>query len=63
MVRQHGNMIISTLFGMKTVNLLEPESKLHQVIALHVSRNQNVRIINPILGGVEPVRAVIHDIL
>lgn len=63
MMRKHGYMIFSTLFNVKTINLLNPKCQLHQVIILHVSRDQHMRVVNPVLGRIEPMRAMIHDVL
>ena len=45
----HGKVILSSLFNVDSVYLLDPKRKLHQIIALHVLGNENMGIVNPVL--------------
>lgn len=63
MMRQHGNMILSALFNVKAVDLLNPKCQLHQIVVLHVSRDQHMRIVNPVLRRAEPMRTMVHNVL
>lgn len=36
MMSNHGKMILSSLFNVDSVHLLDPKSELHQIIAFHL---------------------------
>lgn len=60
-MRYHGKVVLSSLFNMDGVHLLDPEGELHQIIAFHVLGDEDVGIVNPVLWRIEPVRAIVHD--
>jgi hypothetical protein len=60
MVDQHGHVILALHIGVENIELLEPESKLDQVIGLEGASQLVVRVSDPEMVSVQPVRRVIH---
>lgn len=63
MMGKHGIMVLSPLFCLDAIELLEPKGHLCQVIVFHAAFHDNVRIIDPKLRSVEPMGTLVHDIL
>lgn len=62
-VDQHGHVILALHIGVEDIELLEPETKLDQVVSLEGTRQLVVGVSDPIVVSVQPVRGVVHQSL
>lgn len=62
-VNQHGHVILALHIGVEDVELLEPETKLDQIVGLEGTRQLMVGVSDPVMVSVQPVRGVVHQSL